>query len=221
MTISVLAPCRGRPDQVRRMVDSALAFASAPADVELVLRVDFDDDVMLRWLREEVWTAPVVIGPQYGGYRSLPRFINEAARFAQGDLLLVVNDDAEFQTRGWDRRLAAHAAAIPDGVFNFGVETANAGNFIFPCVSRRLVQLLGCLYDERLIYTDIWLRDVLAPFGRAIRVGDVTIAHHWAGMTPDQQQAQGETLTGAYQARYHQCVDEGRAKVRAALERAA
>jgi len=215
--VSILAPCRGRPELVKRMADSARATAGDPGGIEIVLRVDVDDEVMLHWMRAEVWHEPAVIGPHRSGYASLPSFINEAARLATADLLIVVNDDAEFLTQKWDDKIVAAALRFPDGLFNFGIETANADNFIFPCVSRTLIDALGCVYDERLIYPDIWLRDVLMPFGRAVRLRDVAVAHHWQGQTPDQAQAATTVHTMEYARLYAQCVEEGRAKVRAVL----
>jgi len=221
--ISVVAPVRARVTLVEQMLQSVWTTAAEPERVEVVLRCDDDDMAMLsylvgRWPGE--YAPPVVIiGPQRKGYASLSAFINEAAHRSRGELVIVVNDDAEFQTKGWDILLAERAASIPDGLFNFGIETANAGNFIFPCVSRKLINLLGFVFDERLVYPDIWLRDVLMPFGRAIRVPEVVVAHHWQGMSPDQQHAVAEVQTYAYQSLYFQCVDDGRKLVSDALGR--
>jgi len=221
--ISVVAPVRARIALVDQMLDSVWTMAADPDRVEVVLRCDDDDAAMITHLTSRTpdsWRTPVlVIGPHRTGYATLPAFINEAAHRSRGDLVIVVNDDAEFQTKGWDILLAERAASIPDGLFNFGIETANAGNFIFPCVSRTLINLLGFVFDERLVYPDIWLRDVLMPFGRAIRVPEVVVAHHWQGMSPDQQQAVAEVQSYAYQSLYFQCVDEGRKLVSDALGR--
>lgn len=216
--VAVVAAVRERVDLVRQMLASLHATADDPTQIEIILRCDVDDAAMITALCD--LECQFIVGPRAKGYASLPAFANECARLAQADLVLVVNDDAEFQTPGWDTKLLRAAAEYPDGLFVFGVETANAQNFIFPCVSRRLMQTLGGVFDERLIYPDIWLRDVLYPFGRAIRLNDVVIAHHWQGPSADQERAVLEARTPAYQAFYAQCVDEGRAKVLAALQTA-
>jgi len=215
-TFSVIAPTRQRVAVLDRMLHSLWATAGDPSHVEVVLRCDDDDHETVPYVQGR-GTEMCLVGSRLNGYATLATLINEAARQATGDLVLVVNDDAEFQTPGWDLVLRQYAEPFADGLFDFGVETANAGHFIFPCVSRTLIEVLGCVFDERLVYTDIWLRDVLMPFGRAIRVPEVTIAHHWQGPTADQNVAAATTRTADYAALYDRCVEEGRAKIRTVI----
>lgn len=223
--IAVIAAVRQRVDLLQRMLTSLVATVQRPEQVEIILRCDDDDAVMLEYMRELSQTRQMrgvarhrwIVGPRLSGYAALPAFANEAARLAHANLVLVVNDDAEFVTPGWDRLLVDRAAQYPDGMFVMGVETENAKNFIFPCVSRRLIETLGGVFDERLIYPDIWLRDVCEFFGRAVRVPDVTIAHRWQGPSPDQAGALSVTITPAYQQLYASCVADGRSKLRAQL----
>jgi len=200
------------------MILSAMATADDQEHVEIIPRVDFDDDESIAYLRMSPFPAPFIVGPRYRGYATLGMFINEAARMSRGALVFVVNDDVEFRTQGWDTKLQAVAAQYADGVFNLGVEVENAENFIFPCVSRRLVHVLDGVFDERLIYPDIGLRDVLRAFDRAIRVPDVVLRHNWMGMTEDQQRVVGETQSPAYQELYGLCVREGVNKINAYLQ---
>lgn len=217
--ISVLVPTRKRVPLLRSMMQSLLMTASESGNqVEVIARLDFDDDETLEYLRDWRW-GPFIVGPRYDGYATLAMFINEAARLSTANLLIVVNDDVEFKTKDWDVKLVEAAMQFPDGIFNLGVDTVlNNENFVFPCVSRRVVDLLGCFFDPRLVYPDIWLRDVMMLFGRAARVPEVVIEHAWAGQSEDQVQA-GRKVHGnaAYAALYAQCVEEGREKVRCAL----
>jgi hypothetical protein len=214
--MSVIVPVRERVTLLDKMLTSL--FATAQEHVEVVLRIDVDDEDMWRYLYQRDWPYPYVVGPRYKGYATLSKFINEAARLSRGDLVLVINDDAEFVTPSWDTKLAAIAEQYSDGIFDLGVETANADNFIFPCVSRHQINLLGGVFDERLVYPDIWLRDVMLPFGRAVRVHDVEIKHNWAGQSDDQikagQQVHGST---SYMQLYDECVREGREQIEQVL----
>lgn len=210
--ISVIVPTRKRTALLHDMLRSLEMTASETGNhVEVILRLDYDDDETLAYLRD--WRFPFIVGPRYDGYATLGRLINEAARLSHADLVLVVNDDVEFVTQDWDQKLVAEAAKYPDGLFDLGVETANAANFIFPCVSRRLIDLLGGVFDERLVYPDIALRDVLMLFGRAIRVPSVTIHHHWLGQSEDQHRAWEMAQASTYSALYRQCVAEARATI--------
>lgn len=214
--VSVVLPSRGRVAALRRMAESLFRTATDPQGVELIVRCDRDDDETLQYLRQ-AGDFTFIVGSRINGYSSIATFINEAARLSHADLVLVVNDDAEFITRGWDTALREVASAYPDGIFDLGVTTImNDSHFVFPCTSRRVINLIG-VHDERLIYNDIWLRDVMSPFGRAIRVPDVVIKHVWEGMTPDQQQALRIVQNGAYAQLYARCVQEGQQKIQEAL----
>lgn len=214
--ISVVAAVRGRVALLQAMLDSLVATADQPDRVEVILRCDYDDAPLIDFLRARS-AHQFIVGPRVSGYASLPAFANEAARLAHADLVIVVNDDAEFQTPGWDTKLVAHAARYPDGLFVLGVETLNAKNFVFPCVSRTHIELFGGVFEDRLVYPDIWTRDVYQPFDRAVRIHDVKVAHHWQGMSADQRQALGVAQSGEHHALYTQCVNEGRAKISALL----
>ena len=216
--MSVIVPTRGRVPQLTRMLDSLWKTAGDPLSVEVLCRIDDDDPDTAAFLAR-VGRVRVLVGSRLNGYATLATITNEAARQARAKLVLVVNDDVEFQTAGWDAHLQAAASQYPDGIFDLGVTTMNAGKFVFPCVSSRQIVILGGVFDERLIYTDIWLRDVVKPFKRAIRVPKVTITHHWEGKTDDQATAAAKVQTPAYQQLYAQCVAEGQAKIRQALGR--
>ena len=215
--ISVVAAVRGRIELLRTMLESLDATASDPERVEVILRCDFDDTEMVRFLCGIGRHDRFIVGPRLSGYSALPAFANEAARLAHADLVLVVNDDVEFLTPGWDNALVEIAAQYPDGLFVIAVETENAKNFVFPCVSRKQIDLFGGVFDERIVYPDIWLRDVLSPFGRAIRAYDVKVAHRWQGRSRDQELALAIVQTAEHQALYARCVEEGRAKIATVL----
>jgi len=227
-TISVLVPTRQRTHLLDHMLTSLVITAADPGSVEVVFRIDEDDiesrtyltsPDLIGWLTM-IGHVYIVVGPRLNGYATLPILINEAARAATANLLIVINDDVEFKSSGWDRRLCEEARTYPDGIFNLGVNTVlNNPNFVFPCQSRRQIEALGWFYDPRLVYPDIWLRDVLMPFGRAVRVEDVIIEHQWAGQTEDQERAVQQIVSRPdYWPLYAQCVHEGRQKIAAVLQ---
>jgi hypothetical protein len=134
----------------------------------------------------------VLIGPRLDGYRSLPLFYNEMLHVASGDVLMVGNDDMIFKTIDWSSKILAKANEYPDGVFDIGVDTFNRGNFTFATVSRRAVDAMGFLYDPSIFWGDIFLRDVMAAFGRTPLLTSVRIDHDWAGHNPDETFNAGE-----------------------------
>lgn len=213
--ISVILPARGRVEALHRMLESLHVTAADVGQVEVVVRADNDDDAMVTYLRSRRLTF--IVGPHLDGYITLATFINQAARLSRADLVLVVNDDAVFETQGWDQALIDVAAQHPDSIFDLGVDTVmNNENFVFPCTSRRVIDAIG-VHDERLIYNDIWLRDVMRGFDRAIRVPQVTIRHDWKGMTHEQVQALDVVRDPVYARLYDRCVREAQGRVRTML----
>ncbi len=90
-----------------------------------------------------------------------------------------------FQTPDWSWKVLDVANRYPDGIFALGVETYNAKNFPFAIVSKQAVELMGRIHPVDVFWGDVYLRDVMAAFGRAIRIPEVTIDHEWIGNAPD------------------------------------
>ena len=96
------------------------------------------------------------------------------------------NDDMIFVTPDWPRLVIEEANKYPDGIFDIGVRTGlNDENFPFSIVSRQLVDRLGMINDERLLFSDIFLLDIARHFNRAISLHSVIIYHDWTGYTND------------------------------------
>lgn len=209
--VSVIVATRGRVRQLEKMLLTLRHTAFAPEDVEVVLRCDADDPETVMFLRSQPHLF--IVGPQRSGYATLASLVNEAARLSHADLAIVVNDDAEFMTKDWDLRLVQEASRFPDGIFDLGVtDVLNNDNFVWPCTSRRVIDLIG-IHDERLVYSDIWLRDVMLRFDRAVRVHDVVIKHNWAGPSASQDEARRREDP----ALHGRCVEEAVNKIKEAL----
>lgn len=216
--ISVLVPTRMRVPQLRMLLDSYHATVIDPALSELVFRIDDDDLESLEVLSQTRWT--VVTGPRLQGYRSLPAFFEEMRRVASGDVLMCGNDDMVFRTAGWAELVLDEANRYPDGLFNLGCATLNAGHFPFSIVSAQAVARMGALQDPRLMWGDLYLRDVMAAFNRAVPLPQVQIDHQWMGHSPDQvfldaHQEETRNWDEAYWALHRQCVADAVQKLQA------
>ncbi len=184
-TISVLLPTRKRVHILKAMLTSLWNTCHFSDTVEVICRCDHDDMETQEFLRKQ--KATYIVGPRLKGYGSLPSFMNECACLSKGDLLLMCNDDCVFKTPGWDIKILECANQVPDGIFNIGVSTSlNDNLFPFSIVSRKLLSILGFINDERLLFSDIFLLDLMTEFGRAIRLPTVTIQHDWANPDDDQ-----------------------------------
>jgi glycosyltransferase involved in cell wall biosynthesis len=183
--VSVLVPTRGRVARLKTLLASYERTASRE-DSETVFRVDDDDHVTLDFLLSYDEPLRLVVGPRMQGYQSMPTFFNELFVNSTGDVLMCGNDDMIFQTRGWAPRILAAANEYPDGLFDIGVHTHNEEHYPFSIISRRVAETLGFIWDPRIFWGDIYLRDVMAWFGRCVMLPTVQIDHDWAGYAPDQ-----------------------------------
>lgn len=214
--ISILVPTRNRLPRLKRMIDSVIN--TSCWENELIFRVDEDDVLTREWFEHRNYK--VLIGPRKNGYASLPSFFNDMVKIAQGSIIMCCNDDAVFRTENWDEKIEAKAEQFPDGIYNIGVATkVNEQVFPFSIVSRRLTEILGFINDERLLYSDLFLRDVCNSFGRCIFMQDVVIEHDWAGRTPDKTRHEAQQhentvwaaykkFTPEYERLHNQCVNE-------------
>lgn len=183
--VSVLIPTRCRTHRLRTLIDSyRRTIGDNENNSEMVFRVDNDDEPSRALLESEGFR--MIVGPRLQGYQSLPFFFNELAMIADGDVLMCGNDDMVFMTPGWALRLLAVANNFPDGLFDLGVTTHNETHYPFANVSKRVCDKLGFLCDPDIFWVDIYIRDVMAAFGRTVMVPDVAIEHDWAGFRPDQ-----------------------------------
>ena len=225
--VSVLVPTRKRLDRLGRFIDSFKSTVRDPDSAELVFRCDKDDLDSVRYLSAYDWT--VLVGPRLQGYRSLPSFYNDMAKVATGDVLACGNDDMLFQTRDWPARVLEAANRYPDGIFNLGVNTGlNDDKFPFSIVSRKFNDVLGFINDVRLLFSDIFIRDVMESFSRNVRITNVTFFHDWAGHGVDETRRDANAhefdmvfadkqgnWTEAYRTRHQSAVAEAVAKITA------
>ena len=184
--LSVLVPTRGRVERLKTLLASFDATTDGAA--EFVFRVDDDDAETQHFLddrRKIVEHIEMVVGPRLGGYESLPVFFNELWQYATGDVLMLGNDDMVFKTEGWAEKVLAAANCYPDGLFDIGVSTHNETHFPFSIVSAQAVQTIGGFCYPRVFWVDMFLRDVMAAFGRCVMLRSVRIDHDWAGNAPD------------------------------------
>ena len=216
--ISVLVPTRKRLPQLQALIKSFCATTSRGA--ELIFRID-DDDVESFEATKAIPWCKTLVGPRLNGYRSLPQFFFEMYAVAEGDVIMTGNDDMVFRTPAWPDLLLDVANQYPDGVFCLGVETHNAANFPFAAVSRKAIQAMGHVHDSRVFWGDVYLRDVMAHFGRAVQVPSVRVDHNWMGLNPDTtfleaQQGERKNWDTNYWALHHLAVAEAVKKLEAA-----
>lgn len=136
---SVLLPTRGRPESLRASVTSLRQRAAYPDLLDILVAVDPDDaetvDVAKELGIDKIWTAD-----ERYGYGQLHRYYNALADAAEGEWLLLWNDDATMMSERWDEVLANQ----PDDVLIADLQSQHSPRLVcFPAVRRRAVDAVG------------------------------------------------------------------------------
>jgi hypothetical protein len=150
--ISILTPTRGRPDNVKRLVDSALATAKFPDEVELLFYVDSDDDTFPTEMESE--NVRLIRGPRM--WLSVLQNIlyancrGDIEKFPDKLVLVYPND------------LATHGESMA----------------IHGFLHRNWINAVGCwVAPGRGSLYDLWHTEVARKLGRLQYLEDVHIAH--------------------------------------------
>jgi ABC-type polysaccharide/polyol phosphate transport system ATPase subunit len=179
--ISVLLPTRGRPELLRRFLESVLARSERPDLVEVVVYADEDDQPSQR-SEVEGLEVRTIVGPRV----SMGQYNTACFEAARGDIVVLGNDDVVIQTRGWDRKLREMDATVDDRIYLAYPNDLFKGRDLsaFPILSRRTCHLLerpfpreyrGAFIDYHLL--DIFKRLERRGHQRLIYLEDVVFEH--------------------------------------------
>ena len=81
MFVSVLLPTRGRTESVKSSIQSLLETAIEPENIEILFRLDDDDDTDPEELQSLHTHVKIITGPRLNGYQSLDIFYINVNKF--------------------------------------------------------------------------------------------------------------------------------------------
>lgn len=180
-SISLLLPTRGRHELVQRLFRSIVETTRLLDQVEVVLYVD-EDDTSSHDLGSTDFRVVRIVGPALtmGAYNSA------CLKRAQGDVLILANDDMVIRTPGWDDRIRAMNAEFEDQIYlGYANDLFKKSRFCtFPIMSRRTCELLADPYPTayRRAFIDVHLFDIFkrlqhAGFDRIRYYDDLVFEH--------------------------------------------
>lgn len=191
--ISVLLPSRGRPKALTESVGSLLGHAHRPGRIQILIASDPDDPGTQK--AELPWQATIWTASERYGYPRLHEYINRLAEQADGERLMLWNDDACMLTEGWD----ALVEEASDGVLwphSNDIPTCNT----FPIWPRAWTDHLG--HVSLSPHCDSWIQYLGQTLGRHERV-DIHLLHDRADLTGGHDdQTRAESIAGYRTADY-------------------
>lgn len=186
---SLIVPTRGRPAQLRRMLDSVARTASHPERIEVVLVVDADDPAS-RATHPRLSVRHAVVSPGL----TMGALNNAGFAASAGDYVMLLNDDVIVRTRAWDAITVACLQRFPDPFVLLHVNDTLMREHLctFPLTSRAFYELAGavCPPEYERYRIDDHIEDVfnlLAVLGerRVVYLPDVVFEHDNATLHPE------------------------------------
>ncbi len=176
--VSVLLPTRGSPELLTRCIDSLISKATDPRCLEILLKLDYDDQPNIACAQRLASNYSIRIGAvvtvRGSGYYDIHHYLNNLAVAAKGDWLFIFNDDATIVTQGWDDLLRDCGTPMcwhgcPADVMMLSCEMLgkpNANDFFL--LRRKTAQLLG--HVCRSPGGDVWLSRLLGILASHARI---------------------------------------------------
>jgi Glycosyl transferase family 2 len=198
MDFSIIFPSRKRIPLLAPLLRSISTTATDPKRVEVLVAYDDDDDIT-----HEFFTTLEAHENIYCDVRPfrVPRsknfsrdYYSMLGKHATGRWIIVCNDDAIFETQGWDALAYEKLKDEPNIVYGW-IEDCLAQYRLeqyshyccFPLLGKEGVDILGYVFPETIPTwgADIWIRKLYDSLGRIVDL-PMTIKHisHHNGLRP-------------------------------------
>ena len=200
--ISILCPSRGRPNDLERLIKSVANTATESGRVEILVYVDDDDPEKFNYVmaHKNLATDPAVgqllnVDLLIDEPLTTPLLNNILADRAQGNILMIANDDQVFVDKNWDVRIDEEAAKFPDDIYCMWFDEGRYHEKIctFPILSRKWVDTLG--YIEPFLFEhfncDLWTWQIGQMIGRLNYIPDILVEH----LHPDTGKSEADETT--------------------------
>jgi hypothetical protein len=173
--ISILTPTRGRPDNVRRLVESIFSNAENPTNIEILFYVDQDDATFPESLIDK--NVKVIVGPRLW----LSIMQNVLYANARGEIIMYAGDDIVLSTKNWDQIVRNEFEKVEDKIcVVYGNDNATHGQSIaiHAFLHRNWVNAVGCWVPAgRGLPYDVWITELGRNLDRLIYLPALEIEH--------------------------------------------
>lgn len=106
--MSFLIPTRNKITWLRRTLESVIRTCSDRNQIEILLRMDDDDNERLQIVDEleQLYGAHSIIGSRGSGYNNISSFITDLLGWATGQWAWFLDDDAWIEGNTWQKQLS-------------------------------------------------------------------------------------------------------------------
>ena len=130
MKISLVLGSRARPLNMVRLVETAIATADNPDDVDFVFYIDYGDVTgscqAEELKRQRKGQVNVVHGPRI----FMSQMADECIPLAKGEIYMAAGDDIVFVTKGWDTQVVEAFKKYPDKIVMVYGDDGTGGAYV-------------------------------------------------------------------------------------------
>jgi len=167
--ISIICATKNRPENVKRLIQSAKDTAQ---DFEFVFIIDEGDTI-------EAQGYTVVINKQ--GFVSLGTLFNMGVPYAKGDVFMLCGDDVVFRSKDWDKIVQDKINSFKDKIcLVYGDDLLQGERMAtHPFVHKNWVEALGYLNPPQFYsdFGDVYLMDLARGVNRLVYLPEVVAEH--------------------------------------------
>lgn len=186
--ISILAPSRGRPEKAKNNIQKWIKNSELKS-FELIVSIDEDDECLPDYFRlvhfpHDLRTSKTKVNKN----RSAVDAINNAAKVAQGDILMVVSDDTDCFP-GWDTAILKEVEGKTDWILKTQ-DGIQPWIITMPIMDRAYYNRFGYIYhpDYLHMFSDTEITCVADITGRKI-TSNLLFHHKHYSVTKEQPDA--------------------------------
>lgn len=168
--ISILLATRQRPELLEASIDSLLSNADDTSNIEILLGIDNDDQETIDKVSSEEFQtkmqeeyncdAQAVLFDRLG-YKNLHQYMNTLWGQASGEWLMLWNDDAVMESKGWDTEIGKHDDDF--ALLKFNQVNHPHPYALFPVIPTDWCRLIGNFSLNA--QNDAWLNLIAKPLG--------------------------------------------------------
>lgn len=157
--ISILCPTRGRPAELKRMIDSAFATAHNPADIRVMYFVGSDDPKIHEYPKE-LRNCMMLVGPPWSAVMA-SNYLSMKCKeyFPDTKLFMVGSDDMILSDRGWDGALKEHYGKLNNKIHVYSLrDSRDANGTPHPIMTKEYIDAMGYFLPPIFLhwFVDTW-----------------------------------------------------------------
>lgn len=175
MSIAILCPTRGRPEQCRRMIESVRS-TSGQAKVFIVTDADSLPDYINSLGTLDIDVYPDML-PTAMKWNSLAM---KAMATADAKLFMLGSDDMYFDAPGWDKALLDHYNALENKIHVYALaDSRDHDGTPHPIVTREYIEALGYFVPPIFLhwFVDSWTVAIAKSNGCFTHLKDYKLIH--------------------------------------------